>query len=221
MPSKLSGRILLADDHSLFLNGLRALLERQPGLEVVGEAMDGRNAVTAALEKLPDVVIMDVSMPIMNGIEATRRITSELPAVKVLCLSMHAEARFVEGALEAGAAGYVLKECALEELLTAIRAVTGGQTYLSPAIAGTVVEALKTQRTRSHPSVFALLSEREREVLQLLAEGDSAKEIAARLNLSVKTVGTYRERMMTKLDIHSLAGLVKYAIQEGLTSSRP
>ena len=212
-------RVLLADDHQLFLEGLRALLGEQPGLLVVGEAANGRQAVAAARSLEPNIVVMDLSMPGMNGIEATRRIVRELPDVKVICLSMHSEARFVEAALEAGAAGYLLKDCASDELLAAVETVSGGKTYISPSIASLVVTALRSRERQS--TAFTLLTQREREVLQLLAEGHSTKQIAAHLGVSIKTVGTHREHIMQKLDIHSIAGLTKYAIGEGLTSAVP
>ena len=215
----MSIRTLLVDDHEIFMDGLRVLLSGEPDLEVIGEITDGRDAVQEAVTSVPDVVVMDVAMPGLNGIEATREITARRPEVKVLCLSMHAEGQFVQAALDAGASGYVLKECALAEVVRAIRAVVAGQVYLSPAIAGTVVEAMKVGRSAAYASAFAVLSDRERAVLQLLAEGHSTKELAARLHLSVKTIGTHREHIMGKLDIHSIAGLTKYAIREGLTST--
>ncbi len=210
----MSHRVLLADDHELFSNGLRELLQQQGDLEVVAEARDGREAVRAARKARPELVLMDLAMPGLNGVEATRRITSEL-GVKVLALSMHREARFVEAALEAGAHGYLLKSSAFEELVAAIRTVLSGSTYLSPAIAGTVVQALRS-RPASAETAYSLLSAREREVLQLLAEGLSSKQIAARLGRSPRTVHSHRERIMDKLDVHSLAGLIRYALQEGL-----
>ena len=216
----MSIRVLLADDHEIMLNGLRSLLEQEADMVVVGEAKDGREAVAAAREKAPQVVVMDLSMPGMNGIEATRRIAAEQPAVKVLCFSMHGDQGFVGAALEAGAAGYLLKDYAVDDLVQAIRAVAAGETYLCPQIAGTVVEAYKAARGKNTgPSAYSLLTAREREVLQLIAEGHTNGRIAERLGLSVKTVGTHRERLMAKLDIHTVAGLTKYAVREGLTSS--
>ena len=215
----MSIQILLVDDHEIFTDALRVLLSGEPDLEVIGRITDGRDAVREAVESVPDVVIMDVSMPGMNGIEATLEITRRRPEVKVLCLSMHAEGRFVRAALDAGASGYLLKECALAEVVQAIRAAVASQVYLSPAIAGTVVEAMKAGRSEAAASAFAVLTDRERGVLQLLAEGHATREIAARLHLSVKTIGTHREHIMGKLDIHSIAGLTKYAIREGLTST--
>ncbi len=211
-------RVILADDHQIVLDGLRALLEKQPCVEIVDEVQDGLAAFKSARQHYPDIVIMDLTMPGMNGMEAIRRICDEVEDVKVLCLSMHSENRFVLAALEAGASGYLLKDCASEELLRALRTVKSGQLYLSPAIARTALDGYKTRDTEKS-SVFSLLTDREREVLQLLAEGFTTKEVATRLGLSLKTVGTHREHLMAKLDIHNIAGLTKYAIREGLTSS--
>jgi DNA-binding NarL/FixJ family response regulator len=210
-------RIVLADDHAMFLSGLCALLDKHRDLEVIAEVRDGQEAVKVAREQKPDLVIMDVAMPGMNGIEATRQITAELPGVKVLCLSMHASEQFVGEGFEGGASGYVLKEAAFEEMLRAIRAVMANQTYLSPAVAGPMIEGYRALRSR-HPSPVAPLTGREREVLQLVAEGHSTKEIAGRLHLSIKTIDTHRRRLMDKLRIHSVAGLTKYAIRSGLTA---
>jgi DNA-binding NarL/FixJ family response regulator len=209
-------RILLADDHELILDGVNALLEREPEFEVIGKVTDGRLAIRLSREQVPGIVVMDLTMPDMSGIEATRLIVTESPAVKVLCLSMHADRGFVMAALEAGASGYVLKDAAKKELLHAIRTVIKGQVYLSPGIAGTVVDAARS--VASDCSDFALLTEREREVLQLLAQGESTKQIACRLYLSVKTVGTHRRHIMDKLNINNIAGLTKFAIREGLAS---
>jgi len=211
--------VLLADDHELFRSGLRALLQDQPEIEVVVEVANGRDAVEAAAEYRPDIVIMDLSMPGMNGMEATRRIGKLLSAAKVLCLSMHADRRFVASALDAGASGYLVKECALDELLCAIDALVAGQVYLSPRVARAVVEAYRAGRSETETSPLAILTDRERDVLQLLAEGESTKQIAARLHVSVKTVGTPREHLMEKLGIHSVAGLTRYAIREGIATS--
>jgi DNA-binding NarL/FixJ family response regulator len=209
-------RVLLADDHAIVREGLRALIDKQPDMEIVGEARDGREAIRMAREQVPDVAILDVSMPGLNGVEATRRITRELPDIKVLGLSMHTERQFVGAVIDAGASGYLVKDCALEELIRAVRCVVNGQVYLSPSVAGVVVEGY---RAKGHgESAFSALSLREREVLQLIAEGLSTKEIAGHLNVSAKTVGTHREHIMTKLEIRSIAGLTKYAIREGVTS---
>jgi DNA-binding NarL/FixJ family response regulator len=204
----------LVDDQELFLEGLREIVEKRAGLEVVGLSTDGLAAVDLIRETRPDLVLMGVSLPGLSGIEATRQIASD---AKILCLSMRADTRSVTTALVAGAAGYLLKSCSREELVTAVGVVLGGQTYLSPAIASTVVEALKQRDS----STLSLLSTREREVLQLLAEGRSAGEIAERLHLSPKTIHTHREHVMEKLRIRSLAGLVKYAIREGVTPCEP
>ena len=210
-------RVLLADDHQLVRGGLRALLERQPGLEVVGEAGDGRKAVWAARDLRPDLVVMDVEMPGLNGIEATRQIVSEVGGVRVLCLSMHGSARFVEAAFEAGASGYLLKDSATEELSLAVDTVLAGRTYVSPAIAGEALDSMLHHARWPAGTAFSRLTSREREVLQLLAEGRSTREIAGRLCLSLKTVYYHREQLMEKLDIRSVAGLTRYAIEQGLT----
>ncbi len=215
----MSIRIVLADDHTLFLSGLRSLLEKEPDLEVVAEVKDGREAVRVAHEKRPDLVVMDVSMPGMNGIEATRQITSALPRIKVLCLSMHSEEQFIAAVLEGGASGYLLKECAVDELLLAIRTVMANQIFLCPTITTTVVQSYRAQRALTQSSPFSLLTPREREVLQLIAEGHSTKDIAARLHLSVKTIDTHRQRIMDRLNIRSVSGLTKYAIRHGLTDT--
>jgi len=211
-------KVILADDHTLVRDGLRALLEQEPDIEVIAEAMDGRTIVRLAGEMVPDVIVMDVAMPDMNGIEATRRTLAATPQIKVLALSMHSVRRFVAGMLEAGASGYLVKDCAAGELVTAIRAVAGGRVYVSPAVAGVVVEDYVRRLTAGQPSALARLSDRERETLQLLAEGKTTKEIAARLHVSAKTVETHRQHLMEKLDLHSVAELTKLAIREGLTS---
>ena len=217
----MSTRILLADDHEIMLGGLRSMIGQVPGLEVVAEARDGLEAVRMAEETDPDLVLMDVSMPGLNGIEATRRIASGRSRTKVVCLSSHADPVMVEAMLEAGASGYVLKDYAVEELLRAISAVLAHETYLSPRVTGGVVEALLSGSPSKQSSSLSKLTEREREVLQLVAEGHSNKQIAERLHVSAKTVGTHREHIIRKLDIHTVAGLTKYAIQHGLTSPEP
>jgi len=214
----MSVRILLADDHKITRQGLRALLEKQQDIEVVAEAENGRAAVRLAAEIAPDVVIMDVSMPDLNGIEATRQIVEKSPDIKIIALSMHSDSTFVTEMLKSGAAGYLLKDCAFEELARAIRAVIDNKTYLSPAISGVVVEDYINRLTRPDFSGPDILSDREREVLQLMAEGGSTKQVALKLHISVKTVETHRRQIMSKLDIHTVAGLTKYAIRKGLTS---
>ena len=214
----MSIRILLADDHKIMREGLRSLLEKKPGIEVVGEAEDGRKTLQLARRLRPDVVIMDVSMPDMNGIEATRRVIAELPSVKVVALSIHSDRRFVAGMFSAGASGYLLKDCAFEELEHAIRTVARNRFYLNSAIAGIVVEDYVSRLGKTDSPAFSLLTAREREVLQLMAEGKTTKYIAHSLNVSVKTVETHRRQIMDKLNLNSVAELTKYAIREGITS---
>lgn len=214
----MSLKMVLVDDHTLFREGLRCLIEKQPDIEVVGEAADGRKAIHVTKELSPDLVIMDVKMPVMNGIEATRQIVGKFSGVKVLALSMYSDTRFVLEMLRAGASGYLLKDSAFEELNRAIRTVVSNNIYLSPGIACIVVETLLSQQSSSDSLVFSLLTVREREVLQLLSEGNSTKQIALHLYVSVKTVESHRKNIMNKLDIHTVAELTKYAIREGLTS---
>jgi len=211
-------RVVLADDHRIMREGLRALLEKELDMEVVGAADTGRSAVELAGTLQPDVVVMDMTMPDLNGIEATRQVVAVNPAIKVLALSMHSDKRFVAGALGAGASGYLLKDCALAELVRAIRIVVGGQTYLSPSIASMVVQSYTRRLQDTDSSLLSTLTPREREVLQLIAEGRSVKEIAHTLHLSVKTVETHRQQTMNKLGIRTVAELTKFAVREGLTS---
>jgi DNA-binding NarL/FixJ family response regulator len=211
-------RILLADDHKIVVDGLATLLERIPGYQVVARAADGLSAESLARELAPDVAILDISMPGLNGIEATRLILEKNPSVRVIILSMHADGRFIAEALKVGALGYLLKESAFEELAAAIRTVMGGRAFLSSSIVDAVVKDYIRHLEHQGTSVFSRLSAREREVLQMLAEGLATKQIAARLSLSVKTVETYRKQIMEKLDIHSIAELTKYAIREGITT---
>ena len=211
-------RILIADDHKIILDGLRSLLEKNGALTVVGQASDGLTAVRLAAELSPDLVIMDISLPGLNGIDATRRILEANPRVKVIALSMHKDGRYIAEALKGGAMGYLLKESAFDELTAAIRTVMTGQCYLSVSIADLVIKDYIRHLEKTGSGVFSVLTPREREVLQSLSEGLSTKEIAARLHLSIKTVETYRSQIMEKLDIHSVAELTKYAIREGITS---
>ena len=211
----MSIRVLIADDHKIMLAGLRSLLEKQTDFDVVGEAENGRKAVQMAQKKEPDVVVMDVSMPDLNGIEATKQIIESLPETRVVALSMHSDKRFVMGMLRAGASGYLLKDCASQELANAILQVAGGKKYLSPEITGVVIEDSLHPQPQEEAS---LLSAREREVLQLIAEGWSTKQTASHLYVSVKTIETHRRQIMKKLDLHNIADLTKYAIREGLTS---
>lgn len=211
-------KVLLADDHQIMREGLASLLEKQPDLEVVAQAGEGRAAVRLAQELQPDVVVMDIGMPGLNGIEATRQIVAAAPGVKVIALSVHAERPFVAGMLQAGASGYLLKYSAAEELVRAIRLVVQNQNYLSPQITGQVVEGYVGKRSPDGPSVFTLLSPREREILQLYAEGKITRQIAALLHISPKTVEFHRRQIMDKLRCSSFVDLIKYAIREGLTT---
>ena len=215
----MSIRILLADDHQIFRQGLCALLEKESDLEVVAQAHNGRDALEQAKRLKPSVVVMDISMPDLNGIEAARQILDQVSGTKVIGLSMHTDKRFVAGMLKAGACGYLPKDCDREELVGAIRAAVAGQTYLSPAIAGIVLQGyVQPDSVDTSSSAVNALTAREREVLQLVAEGYASKQIAGRLHISTKTVETHRQQIMKKLDIHSIAGLTKFALREGLTS---
>ena len=213
----MKARILLADDHMIIRQGLCSLIGRENGMEVVAEADDGRQAVGLAREFKPDVIVMDISMPNLNGIEAARQILSENPATKVIALSMHADGEFITRMLEAGASGYLLKDCAFEELITAIRTVLAGRNFLSPSIAHTVAGGPARAPASSAGAALSSLTPREREVLQLITEGKSTKQAASDLDVSVKTVETHRHNIMEKLGIHTVAELTKFAIRQGLT----
>jgi DNA-binding NarL/FixJ family response regulator len=208
-------RILIADDHGVVAEGLKHLVEAEPDMEVVACVGDGREAVQLARDAQPDVVLMDLSMPELNGADATRAILQRDPKCRVIVLSMYAQREYVRRALKAGAAGYVVKRSAAKEVVEAIRAVHAGQRYLSPRVADVVLEDYSDDK---QDDPLARLSAREREVLQLLAEGRTGAEIAQRLSLSQKTVETYRARLVEKLGIRDLAGLVRFAIQRGLVS---
>jgi len=211
-------KIILADDHKIIREGLRSLLEKQPDMEVIAEAQDGLTTVNLVQKHRPDVVIMDIGMPEMNGIDATTKITTDFKGVQVIALSMHSDRRFVMQMLKAGAAGYLLKDSAFEELITAIHTVIQRQHYLSQKITDVVVQEYLQNLPRDESTVFTVLTSREREVLQLIAEGKSTKQIAAVLSVSVKTIETHRQQIMEKLNMRSIAELTKYAIREGLTS---
>jgi DNA-binding NarL/FixJ family response regulator len=213
-----SVKILLVDDHRILRLGLRELLEKQSRFEVIAEAEDGRNAVKLSRELQPDIVIMDLTMPDMNGVEATRRIVTKCPGAKVIILSVHSEQRFVAEVLKAGAAGYILKECDFDEIVQAIPTVISGQIYLCSRIATVVRDDYLQHLIHAEQTSPSTLTAREREVLQLIAEGKSTKEIAYSFNLSVKTIEAHRQRIMDKLNIHNVAELTKYAIREGLTA---
>jgi DNA-binding NarL/FixJ family response regulator len=211
-------RILLADDKAIVRQGLRSLLEKETDMEVVGEAEDGREALNLVRELLPDVAIIDISMPNLNGVDATRQIVEQFPGVKVIALSIHSSRAFVADMLKAGASGYVLKESPVDVLVEAIRSISAGEVYLSPTVAGVVVSDYVKHLSGIVESPLDTLTEREREVLQLISEGKNTKQIALQLHVSVKAIEANRRKIMEKLDVHSIAELVKIAILGGLTS---
>ena len=210
-------RVLLADDHTLVRQGLRALLEREADIKIIGEARNGREAVHRAVALKPDIVVMDISMPHLNGLEATQRIAATCPGTRVVALSMHKQEHHVQALLRAGARGYVPKDAPASELLAAVRAVHGGGCYLHPQISSKVVDGYLDGNRPAAPR--ELLTSREREVLQLVAEGKTNRLIAAELRLSVKTIEAHRARIMTKLKIHNAAGLTRYAMSRGIIGS--
>jgi DNA-binding NarL/FixJ family response regulator len=214
----MSIKVLIADDHQIVRESLRALLEKEPGITVVGVAEEGRTALRLARELVPDVIIMDVAMPDLNGIEATRQVVAEFPEIKVIALSMHNDRRFVLNMLKAGARGYLLKDCASQHLIKAIHLVSSNKTYISHEIADLVVKDYLATTSPVEGSSAELLTAREREVLQLIVEGKTNSKIAEALKVSIKTVESHRHTIMLKLDIKSIAELTKFAIREGLTS---
>ena len=210
-------RLLLADDHVLVRAGIRSLLEKLPDTEIVGEAGDGREALNLVQTRQPNIVLMDVAMPGLNGLEAVARIRKDFPAVKVIILSMHANEEYVIQALRAGASGYLLKDAATVDLELALLAMAHGENYLSPAISKRVIDNY-VARVNGQSGPLEQLTSRQREILQLIAEGKNAKEKAAILNVSVKTIETHRAQLMDRLDIHDVPGLVRYAIRMGLVT---
>lgn len=214
MPTK----IIIVDDHKMIRDGLRNLLEKQKNFEVVADTGDGQEAVKLVGKLTPHLVIMDISMKGLNGIEATRQILSRQPQMKIITLSMHSDRRFVFEALKAGVKGYLLKECAYEELMAAIQSVLSNRTYLSPKLSDVILKDYIGAGSAKNTSVFSKLTSRECEVLQMMAEGKSIKDIAFHLRVSGKTVETYKQHIMDKLDLHTVADLTKYAIREGLTT---
>jgi two-component system, NarL family, response regulator NreC len=212
-------RILLADDHTVMRNGLRLLLERQPNLKVIGEAADGREAVTLAAAEEPDVVVMDIAMPHLNGVEAARQITTRCPQTAIAILSMHSDESYVIRSLKAGARAYLLKDSAEADLIAAIRAITEGKSYFSPAVTRLLKEDYMHQLADvGAEDSYELLTNREREVLQLVAEGKSNKDVANLLNLSLYTVETHRTHILQKLNLHSVPELILYAVRKGIIS---
>jgi len=208
-------KILVADDHNLVRAGLTALIARLPDMEIVGEAPDGRQALRMVRDLAPDLVLMDIAMPGLNGLEAAERIHGIHPQTKIIILSMHANEEYVAQALKAGASGYLLKDAATTELEMALKSVSMGQFYLSPAISRQVVDNF----LRGGPTGVDVLTPRQREILQLIAEGKSTRDIADTLHLSVKTVETHRAQLMERLDIHDIAGLIRYALKKGLITA--
>ena len=210
--------IILVDDHTIVLDGLRALLKEHSDLNVLATLDSAREAIQVSRRLQPQLIITDLTMPELNGIELAHQLKTLLPEAKILCLSMHTEQSLIAAAFSAGVSGYVLKDCAGVELIKAIRQVMAGRTYLSPAITDIVLEGYKNACDKLLSPSFTLLSAREREILQMIAEGFETRQIAGQLHLSIKTIGSHRENIMRKLQIHSVAGLTKYAIREGLTS---
>jgi DNA-binding NarL/FixJ family response regulator len=217
VPTSLS--VILADDHALVRAGIRSLLEQLADVMIVAEAGDGREALALVQARSPNVILMDITMPGLNGLDATARIVQEHPGTKVLILSMHTGEEYVRHALRAGAAGYLLKDAATAELALAIEALRQGRTYLSSAISKDIVDRHRRQPNDSRSGIVKPLTPRMREILQLIAEGESTKEIAFLLNLSVKTIETHRMHLMARLNIHDVAGLVRYALRNGLISA--
>ena len=209
-------KVLIADDHKLLIDGLQPLLENQKNIQVVDIASNGLEAVEKAMEHKPDIILMDISMPKLNGIDATRKILRDLPHTKIIILSMHADKRYIKESIQIGAKGYILKESAATEVINAIKDVQTGKLFFGRLVKELVLQEY-VELVREGNKDFSPLSIREREVLQLLAEGNSTKDIATTLNVSVKTIESHRKQIMDKLDLHSVAELTKYAIREGLT----
>jgi len=214
-------RVLLAEDHTIVRKGLRSLLDKETGIKVVEEAEDGREAILKAEELHPDVVVMDIAMPGLNGLEATRQIKKRFPDIKIIILTMHANEEYILQSLKAGASGYLVKKAVPVELISAINAVHKGNSFLSPSISRTVIDEYvrRSKEISEGEEGFEQLTVREREVLQLIAEGRKTREIAELLYISIKTVETHRAHIMNKLDIHSTAELTRYAIRKGIISS--
>jgi len=210
--------ILLADDHKILRDGIRSLLEKEPDFEVVGEADSGRTAIEMACNLKPDVIIMDIGMPDINGIEATREILSRVPSIQVLALSMYSDKRFVVEMLNAGATGYLVKDCAFDEMLSAVRSVASNQRYIAPKLLETFIDDYMKNKCTNGMLKKTRLTPRESEVLRLIAQGYNSKKIASELNISVKTVDTHRQNIEHKLELYSVADLTRHAIKVGLIS---
>jgi len=217
----MSIRIILADDHVILRHGLSKSLQMENNIEIIAQANNGHSTVQLAQELSPDVIIMDIGMPDLNGIEATRQIIKNSPKIKVIALSMHSAKKFIVEMFKAGASGYLLKDCEFDELVNAIRTVVSGKSYISPSISNILVETCVTDDPKEKYSAFSTLTKREREVLQLLTEGKTTKQTAKRLHISPKTIEVHRLNIMNKLNIDNIAQLTKYAIQEGLTQPEP
>jgi DNA-binding NarL/FixJ family response regulator len=214
-------RVLLVEDHKIVRQGLRALLDAQPDIEVVGEAEDGRSGLKEIEQKRPDIAILDLGMPKLNGIDATKQIIKLSPETKVIVLSMHAGDEYVRPAIRAGASGYLLKGSGLSDLVSAIYAIHKGEAFFSPSIAKILLQDVLNAEQDDPENTSEALSDREREILQMIAEGYSSPQIARSLFISIKTVETHRSRIMKKLNIHNIAGLVRYAVRIGLVSTEP
>jgi len=210
-------KIILADDHALIRDGLRMMIDRETDFEITGQASNGREIVDMIKKRAPDIVIMDISMPELNGIEATRQIKEINENIKIIALSVHSEVSFVRQMLKAGASGYLVKHSEFKELVQAIRTVADGQLYLSPRVSGQVIGDYLSSSSSNDSAIFTKLSDREREILQMLAEGDNKHEIAETLHLSVKTIESHRQNIMNKLNIDRFPDLIRYAIREGIT----
>lgn len=211
--------ILLVDDHKIFLAGLAELINTTEGMQVVASTADAQQVRRLVREHAPDVVFTDITMPGIDGFELTKQLVAEYPAVKIICLSMHADLQLIESMFKAGAAGYVLKDCELSELVEAIKQVMSGETFMSASVAKVLAESFREQGIKASKKSEVELTERENEILVMLSDGLTTKQIAGRLHLSIKTIGTYREHLMEKIGTHSIAGLTKYAIRKGLTTS--
>lgn len=211
-------KIMVVDEHKILREGLATLIAKQPNMEIVGEATDGREALDLVKKNTPDLILMDVTMPNLNGIEATRQIKSKNPEIEIIALSLHSDRRFVLGMIGAGASGYLIKQCTFDELVLAINTVMAGKKYLSPEISNILVEEFARKDSKEKAIIDSKLTPREKEILQLLAEGKNTKEIASNLSISVKTVETHRRHIKRKLKTSSVAELTKIAIKEGLTS---